>query len=124
MSDLFEQYPGTSQAEYDKFAEEIVSGPVRALNWQGCYSYTIESLDERTIIQFRSGESPLNPEMTALAKSIHPNFVPAMEYLGTYRESPIEIWRMEKIAGVGFLEIVSDEDIITKILNTAEDMAV
>jgi hypothetical protein len=47
-----------------------------------------------------------------------------MEYLGTFRESPVEVWRMEKIAGVEFLEIVNDDDVAMKLLRTAGDLAV
>jgi hypothetical protein len=62
--------------------------------------------------------------MIGLAKRVHPDFVPAMEYLGTFRESPVEVWRMEKIAGVEFLEIVNDDDVAMKLLRTAGDLAV
>jgi hypothetical protein len=97
---------------------------VRALDWQGYHSYTVESLDQRTIVQFRSVKSPLSPEKIRLAKYVHPSLVPVTEFLGTYRASSIEVWRMEKIPGVGFLEIVHDGDIVTKMLQTAEDLAV
>ncbi|KAH0333138.1 hypothetical protein KCU81_g9958, partial [Aureobasidium melanogenum] len=66
---------------FNKYAEKVVGGAVCPLKWQGYYSYTVESEDGRTVIQFRSDQSPLDDEIVKLAKRVHPNLVPAMECL-------------------------------------------
>ncbi len=70
-------------------AEEVVDGTVYPLDWQGYHSYTVESEDRRTVVQFRSDQSPLDDEILNLAKRIHPNLVPVMERLGSRRPLPV-----------------------------------
>lgn len=123
MSDLFETHSNVKQIACDKYAEEVVRSPVRALGWQGYYSYTVESADGRTIIQFRADKSPLEQEVVNLAKRVHPNLVPTTVRLGFLDNSTVSVWKMDKMPGVGFLAIISDDNIKTKLLTTVVDLA-
>lgn len=123
MSDLFDVHSTIKQSACNRYAEEIVRGPVRALLWQGYYSYTVESEDSRTIVQFRSEKSPLDQDTVNLAKRIHPHHVPSMVYLGLFGDSAVSVWKMDKIPGVGFLAMVHDSNIKEKLLTTVVDMA-
>jgi len=123
MSDLFDTHTIITQTACNKYAEEVVGGTVHALDWQGYYSYTVESGDGRTIVQFRSDQSPLDEVIVKLARRIHPELVPVMECLGFLGESTVSVWKMDKIPGVGFLEMIHDDDIKTKLLTTVVDMA-
>lgn len=54
MAEFFATHSKLSQASCDTYAEQVVGQLVRPLGWQGCFSYTLESEDERTVVQFRS----------------------------------------------------------------------
>lgn len=107
----------------NRYAEEVVGGTVYPLDWQGYHSYTVESEDRRTVVQFRSDQSPLDDEILNLAKRIHPNLVPVMERLEFLDDPAVSVWKMDKIPGVGFLEMIHDDNIKTKLLLTVTDMA-
>ncbi|GIZ48181.1 hypothetical protein CKM354_001125400 [Cercospora kikuchii] len=123
MSDLFDTHSNVKQTACDKYAQEVVGGPIQALDWQGYYSYTVESKDGHTIVQFRSDKSPLDQEIVDLAKRVHPDLVPGMVRLGLLGDSTVSVWKMDKIPGVGFLMMIHDDNIKTKVLTTAVDMA-
>lgn len=72
MSDLFLTQSTVKQSDCDDYAQAVLGGPCRALGWQGHHSYTVESENERTIIQSRSQESPLDQEVVDLAKTSSP----------------------------------------------------
>ncbi|KAG9694712.1 hypothetical protein KCU95_g5542, partial [Aureobasidium melanogenum] len=108
---------------FNKYAEKVIGSAVRPLEWQGHYSYTVESEDGRTVVQFRSDQSPLNDEIVKLAKRVHPDLVPAMERLEFLDDRTISVWKMDKIPGIGFLELISDDEITTKLSVTVKDMA-
>ncbi|CAD0090233.1 unnamed protein product [Aureobasidium mustum] len=123
--DLFDTHTKISQASCDKYAEKVLGQPVHPLGWQGCHSYTVESQDEHTVIQFRSAESPLVESTVNLAKKVHPNLVPTMEYLGFFDDTSVTVWKMSKIPGFGFAYVLDDDDvdIKTKLPATVTDMA-
>lgn len=123
MSDLFDTHSNVEQTTCDKYAQEVVGGAVQALKWQGYHSYTLESTDERTIVQFRSDQSPLDQGMVDLARKVHPDLVPQMVRLGFLDDTAVSVWRMDKIPGVGFLGMIHDDNIRTKLLVTVLDMA-
>lgn len=60
MTDFWEAQPGIEQNECDRYAETVVGSTIRPLSWQGCHSYTVESNDGRTVVQFRAARSPLD----------------------------------------------------------------
>jgi hypothetical protein len=123
MSDLFYTHPNVKQAACDRYAAEVLGSPVHSLSWQGCHSYTVESTDGRTIVQFRSDQSPLDQKIVDLARTAHPDLVPAMVFLGFLDESTVSVWKMDKIPGVGLLTTVNDDNIKTKLPTTVVDMA-
>lgn len=123
MAGLFKHHKEIDRATCDRYAEKVVGGTVKALGWQGCYSYTVQSEDERTVIQFMSSDSPLDPETVHLAKKIHPDLVPKMEHLGFVDGSSVSVWKMDKISGLGFMDMECEEDIKTKLLTTVVDLA-
>jgi hypothetical protein len=123
MSDAFKIRTKVQQASFNMYAEEVVGGTVRPLDWQGHYSYTVESEDERTVVQFRSDRSPLDDGIINLAKRVHPNLVPAMERLEFLDDPKVSVWKMDKISGVGFLNMIDDDNIKTKLRLTVTDMA-
>lgn len=123
MSDLFDTHPNIKQPACDKYAEEVLGSPIQPLYWQGYHSYTVESKDGRTIVQFRSNQSPLDQEIVDLAKRAHPNLVPKMVRLGGFEDPNVSVWKMEKVPGVGFLMMVHDDGIERKMVTTAGDMA-
>lgn len=108
---------------FNRYAEKVIGSAVRPLEWQGHYSYTVESEDGRTVVQFRSDQSPLDDGIVKLAKRVHPNLVPAMERLEFLDDRTISVWKMDKIPGVGFLQLISDDEITTKLSATVKDMA-
>jgi hypothetical protein len=111
MSDAFEIRTIVQQSSFNRYAEKVVGGTVRPLDWQGYHSYTVESEDERTVIQFRSDQSPLDDRIITLAKRIHPNLVPAIERLEFLDDPTVSVWKMDKISGVGFLDMTHDDNI-------------
>lgn len=124
MSDLFTSHPEISQASCDSFAEQVVGQPVRPLDWQGCFSYTLESEDERTVVQFRSSDSPLDACTVRLAKTVHSDLVPNMECLGNFENTSVTVWKMDQVPGLGFFYLLSQEDDIkTKLSAMVIDMA-
>jgi hypothetical protein len=123
MSDAFEIRIIVQQSSFNRYAEKVVGGTVRPLDWQGYHSYTVESEDERTVIQFRSDQSPLDDRIITLAKRIHPNLVPAIERLEFLDDPTVSVWKMDKISGVGFLDMTHDDNIETKLRLTITDMA-
>jgi hypothetical protein len=123
MSDSFDMRTNAQQTSFNRYAEEVVGGTVHPLDWQGYYSYTVESEDGRTLVQFRSDQSPLDDEIINLAKRVHPNFVPTMERSEFLDDPTVSVWKMDKIPGVGFLKMIHDDIIKTKLLVTVTDMA-
>ena len=123
MSDLFDTHPEVQKEPCDQYAKQLVGGPVRALDWQGHHSYTLESSDQKTVIQFRSGQSPLDSNVVELARIIHGRLVPKTMFLGYVPGSVVSIWKMEKIPGVGFLHMVHDDRIKEKLRTTVDDLA-
>ncbi|KAF2764577.1 hypothetical protein EJ03DRAFT_281803, partial [Teratosphaeria nubilosa] len=122
-SDLFDTHTNVKQTACDKYAEEVVCGPVRALDWQGYHSYTVESKDGNTIVQFRSDQSPIKQETVDLARRVHPDLVPVTVRLGFLGDSAVSVWKMDTIPGVGFLMMIHDDNIKTRLLTTVVDMA-
>jgi hypothetical protein len=119
----FERRAHDKQISFNRYAQEVVGGTVYPLDWQGYHSYTVESEDRRTVVQFRSDQSPLDEEILSLAKKIHPNLVPTTERLKFLDDTTISVWKMDKIPGVGFLKMIHDDDIKAKLPLTVTDMA-
>jgi hypothetical protein len=122
MSDAFEIRKKSQQASFIRYAEEVVGGTVHPSDWQGYHSYTVESEDERTVVQFRSNLSSLDDKIIILAKQVHPNLVPAMERLEFLDDPTVSVWKMDRIPGVGFLNIIDDDDIESKLRLTVTDL--
>lgn len=123
MSDLFDTHTEVTQDACNEFAQEKTGGPVNAVGWQGHHSYTVESNIEQIIIQFRSKESSLDLETTALAKAIHGSLAPTTNLLGYMPNSEVYIWSMEKLPGIGFLYMIHDDDIQKKLNATMKSLA-
>lgn len=123
MSDLFDTHSDVKQSSCDRYAEQVVGGSIRPLAWQGYYSYTVESEDGHTIVHFRSEKSPLDQEVLDLAKRVHGQQVPLSVYLGELAGSTVSVWKMNKIPGVGFLNMVRDDEIKKKVATIVVDMA-
>lgn len=123
MFDTFEGRTHDEQTLFNGYAQEVVGGTVYPLDWQGCHSYTVESEDRCTVVQFRSEQSPLDEAILDLAKRIHPNLVPATERLEFLEDPTVSVWKMNKISGVGFLKMIHDDDIKAKLPLTVTDMA-
>lgn len=83
----------------------------------------MESTDGRTIVQFRSDRSPLDRRIVDLARTVHPDSVPATVLLGFLDDSTVSVWKMKKIPGVGYLTTVNDDNVKMKLLTTVVDMA-
>lgn len=120
---FFVTHPEVKQIACDEYAQAILDGPTRALSWQGCRSYTVESEDGKSVIQFRSSDGPLHKEIVRLAKDIYPKLVPNMELLGCFDSSTITVWKMNRLPGVMFLELLNSDDTETKLLTTTVDLA-
>jgi hypothetical protein len=123
MSDAFEIRTNVQQASFNRYAEEVVGGTVHPLELQGYHSYTVESEDEQTVVQFRSDQSPLDDEIISLAKRVHPDLVPAMERLEFLDDPTVSVWKTDRIAGVGFLNMIDDDDLESKLRLTVTDLA-
>lgn len=123
MTDFWVVQPGIEQNECDRYAETVVGSTIRPLSWQGCHSYTVESNDGRTVVQFRAARSPLDENTVKLANKIHPNLVPAMERLDSFDDPSVSVWKMDKIHGLGFMMIMDDSEIMTKLTTTVVDKA-
>lgn len=123
MAEFFEASPGIEQSACDRYAEMVVGSTVRPLFWQGSHSYTVESNDGRTVIQFRAARSPLDENTVKLAKKIHPNLVPAMDRLYSFDDPSVSVWKMEKIHGDGFMIAMDiNPEIKTMLTTTVVDM--
>ena len=102
MSDLFETQNEVTQNDCDTYARKLVKSSVRPVHWQGYHSYTLVSMSG-LIVQFRSKASPLDIEMSTLAKAIHRHIAPDTAYYGLMPNSSVSIWVMETLLGVGYL---------------------
>lgn len=105
---VFNHQDTVDQAAVDAYAAEILKCPFVSLPYQGFWSYTIISTDDR-VLQFRVLGSPedLNLDITALAKWVHPRTAPATLFLGVMPNSNLGVWQMEKRPGVNFLNTVA-----------------
>lgn len=120
---LFEQHPELSPEACIRKAEEIVNGPVRALDWQGANSYTLASNDEKTVVQFRSAASPLDPNVLDMARVIHGELVPRSSLIGNMPNSTAAIWTMDKVPAVDMNHLHEDPNLRHKLVRTVHDMA-
>jgi len=84
----------------------------------------VQSEDELSIIQFRlDTDSILREDVARLAHKIHPSLAPACERLGEMADGTVSIWKMQRMPGLGFLYLIHDEDIRSKVLTAVADMA-
>jgi len=121
MSDLFETQDEVTKDDCDRYAQQLVKGPVTPMPWQGFHSYTLRS-NSGLIIQFRSKASPLYSSTTKLAKKVHGDLAPTTIYQGCMPNTSVSVWVMEIMAGIGYLFTAST---ITKskLDNTVVDFA-
>ncbi|KAF2219805.1 hypothetical protein BDZ85DRAFT_268354 [Elsinoe ampelina] len=123
MSDFFSVHPEMTIEVCIARAESITGQKVSALHWQGYHSCTLQSEGGQTVVQFRSEASPLDQEVMDLARNIHGRLVPKTTRIISPQSETFTVWEMEKLRGVGFLAIVSSDQIDKMVKNTVQDMA-
>ncbi|KAF2492499.1 hypothetical protein BU16DRAFT_542389 [Lophium mytilinum] len=108
ISEFFETQSSVTRELCDDMALSISGSPIIPAPIQGAFSYTvIAGARKSKIVQFRARTSPFDMETLALARNIHPDFVPATTFHGTLGEgevSPLSVYVMEKISGTTHIE--------------------
>jgi len=107
ISDFFSKAGAcTTKSQCDAFASKTFGGPVKPVPLQGLYSYTVAVANDTVIVQFREPDSPLDTQMLATVRNIHPDFVAGCSFHGTIGSSPaLLIYSMNMLPGDNYFNI-------------------
>ncbi|KAK3291547.1 uncharacterized protein B0H64DRAFT_478303 [Chaetomium fimeti] len=92
-----------TRQQCDNFARVHGGSPVKPVQLQGMFSYTVLVGTDK-IFQFRFSNSQIDIELLSLAATIHGAIIPACTYHGIIGESqPLCIYEMNNLAGVPYI---------------------
>lgn len=117
ISEFFATQSSVTREQCDKVASSLVGNPVIPTPIQGCFSYTVtgEAVQSK-IIQFRAHTSLLDMSILALARDLHPQFVPSIDFHSTLGEGealPLSVYVMDKVPGdTSIVASFSDESTV------------
>jgi hypothetical protein len=100
---------GATREECDQLARSLLSGEISPVPIQGAFSYTVA--DQSRLVQCRSRDSPLDPEVLRHARSIHGSLVAETTYHGQIgQDRPLLVYVIEKLPGVTYMEYRLESD--------------
>ena len=122
ISIFFSSNTSTTREQCDKFAAELLGGPVSITPIQGGTSYTVQRLQVCKVVQFRA--SKLDMIHLGLIQQVYDKFVPRCLYHGLQGSLHVYIW--DWVPGSAFCRVRREMfalDAEQRLSQTVQDFA-
>jgi hypothetical protein len=108
---FFEDHAPITREQCDIFVINLLGEPIKQVPIQGQFSYTLLAgqPESTSVVQFRSAKSPLDLQMTALAKSVHGTLAAKTQAYGAMGDNALVfIYVIERLPGVAYITLRFD----------------